>query len=696
MAQSNCQYVPAPALEQLFRDKDTGLPLSAGIIEFFSDCDRITQKPVYEQTGVPGNYTYIELPNPLILTQAGSFPTVVYYHPYNAEGEVELYYIVIRNSEGVLQRTVEGYPSVCDTDDGGQTLPANNYWQNPQFRMRLDPPPGGTLPGELVDPVTALGYGGYNFTLPANFTSTNIISFETFTQTITDPEAHPPAVIIISCTNPVPAETFKDFRKEFFDVNFLAGTEVTLQFDALTNSGPIDADIVVIDNYGPGGSSTLETIVATVVISTNTLTTQAFTFTMPDNAGATISNNVFDSSVFICLRFPTSVLFEVGFTNFFLQPGAFEVIPFPNYSLSQDVSLTLGGSLPVPNPDGSDEGKIVRLAVTPRSASNYNYPSLIYSNALSDGANLIYGGNFTTNPWQRSIDTDDYDPYIFPIDNTVDKIYTADRFQFVSPAGDPGREFEGQVERVADFPTLSQCGVYLEYSLQITTTTGQSTILDSPYYLEYVVEGYDFQSIAQQPINLAFWIKATVPGIYSISFSNSGSDSVIVEEYQIFQSLSWEYKTIQIPASIIAGDWNYLTGAGLNIRFNQTPVTTPASTVGSWVNPAVPTDYVSANQVNALENIGNIISFNLVQLLNGSSPLSFIEPNFPVLMNKLQRYFQKSSRDDEIANNQNTRDETFTFPFSANSLPGRVTVHYFPTKLRDTPLGSSINQISNK
>jgi hypothetical protein len=48
MAQNIYQFLLEPGLQELYRDKDTGLPLSNGQIIFFKDKARTELKPVYE------------------------------------------------------------------------------------------------------------------------------------------------------------------------------------------------------------------------------------------------------------------------------------------------------------------------------------------------------------------------------------------------------------------------------------------------------------------------------------------------------------------------------------------------------------------------------------------------------------------------------------------------------------------------
>lgn len=137
------RFIISQPLNQYFVDKDSGLPLSGGTISFFRDDARNVPKSVYQLTGAPPNYQYVELPNPVTLSSSGTVLNesndneIIYFFPFDANGDVDLYYIECRNSGGVLQWTREGWPNVSDS--GGNVpivttdLIFSNQIANPQF-----------------------------------------------------------------------------------------------------------------------------------------------------------------------------------------------------------------------------------------------------------------------------------------------------------------------------------------------------------------------------------------------------------------------------------------------------------------------------------------------------------------------------------------------------------------------------------
>lgn len=136
----NPQYIVAINLQEVLVDKDTGLPLSNGYIEFFQDTSRTTPKTVYQITGSPPDYTYSALSNPITLSSIGvpvnadGDQVHIYYYPYDADGEIQLYYIAVYNEDGVLQYTLEAWPNITAEDNpADQNNNVSNQISNAQF-----------------------------------------------------------------------------------------------------------------------------------------------------------------------------------------------------------------------------------------------------------------------------------------------------------------------------------------------------------------------------------------------------------------------------------------------------------------------------------------------------------------------------------------------------------------------------------
>lgn len=140
----NTAYIPLFNLENIFLDKDSGEPLSGGIVTFYEDDQRTTLKPVYQITGTSPSYTFTQLQNPMILSSIGTFvtedgdPVVPYAYPYASDGTEQLYYITVYSADeagdpATLQLTREAVPYVPSSDSGGATETSDNAVSNPQF-----------------------------------------------------------------------------------------------------------------------------------------------------------------------------------------------------------------------------------------------------------------------------------------------------------------------------------------------------------------------------------------------------------------------------------------------------------------------------------------------------------------------------------------------------------------------------------
>ena len=136
------RYMTDTSLEEYFVDKSTGEPLAGGFVYFYEDDARTVPKLVYELSGAPPNYTYSPLPNPIQLSAVGTPQDAagnniaIYYYPFDAAGNLQLYYVAIFNSGLVPQFTREAWPNEAIEDVNpiaGSLGNFVNFIDNPQF-----------------------------------------------------------------------------------------------------------------------------------------------------------------------------------------------------------------------------------------------------------------------------------------------------------------------------------------------------------------------------------------------------------------------------------------------------------------------------------------------------------------------------------------------------------------------------------
>lgn len=171
-------YVTDGPLEEAFLDKDSGLPLAGGTITFYRDISRSTKKTVYELTGAPPNYQYVALDNPLTLNSigvvqnAGGDNVVIYYYPWLDDGVTsDLYYVVVKDSDGNDQFTREAWPNgvIADQIDGDSTAAVQNQISNPQFTKILINDVPGLTPATTTYTVSAATNSVFAFAPDWNF-----------------------------------------------------------------------------------------------------------------------------------------------------------------------------------------------------------------------------------------------------------------------------------------------------------------------------------------------------------------------------------------------------------------------------------------------------------------------------------------------------------------------------------------------
>ena len=369
------RFIACADLQQYFVDKDTGFPLDAGEVTFYSDVNRTIKKPVYQITGSPPSYTYSVLPNPMTLSSVGTFEyngadIIPYYFPYegtpdDSNNTVELYYVTVTSKQPFLvpQFTREAWPP--NVNNGGDPISDAGYRNlipNGQFWSHTDivgtsQPPVISLAG--VD-TQYIAQGGWTFSRTTGGASTFNNSFELINGAIPSLDDYPRYAFSYRCTSFDPSDQVRDIGIEWQGVNkFTTGSPPGSQ--SYTNffaARSLDAntytfDVRVIRYYGSGGSpsATTDTSVGSVIIAPTYAYITVLIPNFPDEGGTLGTNN--DDFVRIALRAPESSA-AVQFTDFVLTPGNVAITAFPLQTNADMMSRSIAGWVTQPNPDGSD------------------------------------------------------------------------------------------------------------------------------------------------------------------------------------------------------------------------------------------------------------------------------------------------------------------------------------------------------
>lgn len=386
MANLDSRFICVSDLELFIVDNSSGLPLSGGIVTFYSDVNRTVLKPVYQLTGTPGNYTYQPLNNPCTLSSSGTFQDesgnniVPYYYPFtstpeNNSGVQELYYITVQNSGFVPQFVRQGWPQAA----GSVTPPISdveieNYIPNGQFLahnniLSITEPPVVPLTfttsiGSVAVNAQPIAQGGWDFVYSQSSSATFNNSFSTIpTSGGWSMNSFPRYIFNFNCTNIGNTPQYRDLRISWPDVNkFSSGnppgsTPFTLFFDAKSN----DMNVYIFTlyqfyYYGTGGVSInyVESMpIATITIGPNTTfsSININNITFPANEGSIGSNN--DDRCGLALRGPASG-WNVSVSDFLMVAGTETFTSFPIQTNDEMLSRGVAGWMPTPDPSGMD------------------------------------------------------------------------------------------------------------------------------------------------------------------------------------------------------------------------------------------------------------------------------------------------------------------------------------------------------
>lgn len=246
--------------------------------------------------------------------------------------------------------------------------------------------------------------------------------------------------------------------------------------------------------------------------------------------------------------------------------------------------------------------------------------------SFSNMKNLIIGGDFGTNPWQRGNS----------FGSAGSGQYTADRWVYYKSGS-----AVHTVQKTSDAPPVSQSNYFSDSCLELVCTTSSSSLGSNDYYvIRQNIEGYNFRSIAQQPFIVSFWVKAYKAGTYSILVGNSNGDRCYAADYTISTSATWQKISIPIPASPSSGSWNYTNSTGLYIQFVLACGTGNQKSPGSWQTSVFSG---STDQINGVDSTSDYFRLALVQIELGTISSAFDARSIQTELTLCLRYYQTFS-----------------------------------------------------
>lgn len=362
----NPKYMLMPTLQQVFFNKDDGLFLANGKVKFYKDKARDFPKQVYVLTGTPPDYEYISIGSEITLNTIGAYadesgnPILPLLYPYDTNGNVELYYIVIEDESGSQQYAYSGIPLLAISND--EDIQFENFVPNGQFLLHNYISKNDEVgTAGIVD----IAYGGWTFERPDGTSSIDLVRFERYGSPVTIPKGFPRYSGRFTCEIPNTGDNYKRIALIFNDVNkFASDTQYyTFSFYAKAISSPVEIYVYALKHYGSGGDADVETEHTTPY----QITTSGGMINAPilfgSNEGKTIGTND-DDYVKIIIDLPSKFAFDFRITDCSLVLGNQSIDTFPFETEREVIYKSLAGSIEFPKYDGSSIGLPLMLTST--------------------------------------------------------------------------------------------------------------------------------------------------------------------------------------------------------------------------------------------------------------------------------------------------------------------------------------------
>lgn len=340
--------IAAPMLQDLLVDKD-GTPMASGTVTCYHDNSRTTLKNWYYQSGTPGNYTYVPLPNPLTLSAAGTIcdingvDTIPFFYPFSEldENTADPYYITIVNFAQTNQITRANFPFVPQSGSSPTTINAynnliinNGFWRNyapntlnvtPYTTITLNSVVKQNVDGNYALAVAPSQHDGFKLPdiqfIKNNTTGTDVLTFTPFPLAIAQPIENnivPEYYINHVCNSQGSGETLKCYQFPIsLHVNTLANVPfsgfIQAQNSGGTGSGANVISLYILQDTGTGTTSPAPILLATYNLNT-TWSTYTFSGIFPATAGLNLSKGA-DDGLYLQVQMPLNVDCTINFTK---------------------------------------------------------------------------------------------------------------------------------------------------------------------------------------------------------------------------------------------------------------------------------------------------------------------------------------------------------------------------------------------
>ena len=179
--------------------------------------------------------------------------------------------------------------------------------------------------------------------------------------------------------------------------------------------------------------------------------------------------------------------------------------------------------------------------------------------------------------------------------------------------------------------------------LGVTSLSSYSVGSSDYFNLTQAIEGYNIADLGwgtanAKSITVSFWVYSSLTGTFGMSIRNSAVNRNYQAAYTISSANTWQQISITI-AGDTSGTWLTTNGVGLRLGFGLGIGSTYSTTAGTW----------SAGNLFGLTGATSVVGTNGatfyitgVQLEVGSSATGYEYENYTSLLQKCQRYYEKS------------------------------------------------------
>ena len=583
----NTLYVPFSNLPSVFLDKDTGLPLAAGVVKFYRDNQRVTPKQVYMISGISPNYTFTAIGTELTLGINGGFvdgssnPFIPYAYPYDAEGQLDLYYITIESSGGIPQETIEACPYVqTGSIPPEQRINTANELINPQFVEINFPSPGTTILSVTgTDTVTSVAPGWDVIT-----TGSGTLELERLEPTAVNVPTNPPYALRINASSGFGASIILRQRLEhspsIMRTGFASGT--------ITVSVIGGGSTFVKMEYVPSTGTSTEIIASTSVSTDGAYHSVFGNAAIPDQINDPASTGYVD----IDITLPTSRNLAITSAQVVGTLDSVDV-PFDEQTVDRQKSQLFG-----------------------------YYEDAVVHQPKDD---IAAGWNFALNPWQFRSTT---------LSNVANNTYTADQTIIIQQAY--------VASATANNIAVGRAAVADNYAFQIKAVTATNKFMALQYIDPASARPYWGKTMSVRLSAQIVTSNASAPKFKFRLMYKAGLPGTISQTVPVS---SWDAADDSIPT--VSGDgWTYITAVndpsytlGQDItNFDFNGFVLPASSNASM------TLGMAFFLLNPVDETGtaDIINIEKISLVNNQFAIDSAPQTYDEASRRCQYYFEYS------------------------------------------------------